>query len=254
VRRFSIAMTVLLAAWFATHAAAGEDRRGAPAAVDRDIALALEAVLLAMNDTPASKSPEPAKASSARTDAPPSVSAAPGHKAKAAVARRAAANNFNRLMKPPSQWNPAPPADGIHDPVISGTHLLQPPREAFQNFPKGNSGNRVDWVRALEEGYIKPRYDRLDPNKPAAVFDFNVVREVKGSMPDVVYPHKQHTQWLDCTNCHPAIFIPKKGANQMSMASILMGQQCGVCHGKVAFPISECRKCHSKDKPPEDGS
>jgi c(7)-type cytochrome triheme protein len=67
-------------------------------------------------------------------------------------------------------------------------------------------------------------------------------------MPDVVYPHKQHTEWLDCSNCHPAIFIPQKGANQISMASILLGQKCGVCHGKVAFPVSECRLCHSRAK------
>jgi c(7)-type cytochrome triheme protein len=78
--------------------------------------------------------------------------------------------------------------------------------------------------------------------------DLNIVREVKGSMPDVVYPHKQHTEWLDCSNCHPAIFIPQKGANAISMAAILMGEKCGVCHGKVAFPVSECRLCHSKKK------
>jgi c(7)-type cytochrome triheme protein len=81
------------------------------------------------------------------------------------------------------------------------------------------------------------------------VMDMNIVREVKGSMPDVVYPHKQHTEWLDCSNCHPAIFVPQKGANQISMASILLGQACGVCHGKVAFPVSDCRRCHSKSKP-----
>jgi len=40
-----------------------------------------------------------------------------------------------------------------------------------------------------------------------------------------------------------------KGANQISMASILMGEKCGVCHGKVAFPVSECRRCHSQAKP-----
>jgi len=32
------------------------------------------------------------------------------------------------------------------------------------------------------------------------------------------------------------------------MAAILLGQKCGVCHGKVAFPVSECRLCHSKKK------
>ena len=46
----------------------------------------------------------------------------------------------------------------------------------------------------------------------------------------------------------PAIFTPQKGANQMSMAGILLGKQCGVCHGKVAFPVSECRRCHSRKK------
>jgi len=42
--------------------------------------------------------------------------------------------------------------------------------------------------------------------------------------------------------------VPQKGANQISMASILLGQKCGVCHGKVAFPVSECRLCHSRKK------
>jgi hypothetical protein len=32
------------------------------------------------------------------------------------------------------------------------------------------------------------------------------------------------------------------------MAAILLGEKCGVCHGKVAFPVSECRLCHSKKK------
>jgi c(7)-type cytochrome triheme protein len=102
---------------------------------------------------------------------------------------------------------------------------------------------------------MTPRWDRNDPAANAIVMDLNIVREVKGSMPDVVYPHKQHTEWLDCSNCHPAIFVPQKGANQISMASILLGQKCGVCHGKVAFPVSECRLCHSRKKaaPPRRG-
>jgi len=180
------------------------------------------------------------------TSAADSSSSAPlGDRVGGQVAR---VNSFNRLMKPPSEWNPPPPEDGIHDPTNRGSHLLLSPREAFEPLPKSRFGNRVDWVTALESGAIKPRSDRTDPTKQPAVLDFNVVREVKGSMPDVVYPHKAHTQWLDCANCHPSIFLPKKGANQISMASILMGQQCGVCHGKVAFPVSECRRCHSKDK------
>lgn len=158
------------------------------------------------------------------------------------------ASPFNRLMKPPGKRNLPPTEDGIHDPTNDGTHMLQPPLQAFGNLPKSPAGNQVDWVKALDEGKIHPRYDRNDPNAKPVVMDLNIVREVKGSMPDVVFPHKQHTQWLDCSNCHPAIFIPQKGANQISMAAILLGQKCGVCHGKVAFPVSDCRRCHSKTK------
>lgn len=155
---------------------------------------------------------------------------------------------FNRLMKPKAERNKAPPQDGIHDPDNDGTHVLQPPKEAFAALVPSNFGNQVNWVKSLDEAKIAPRYDRLDPTVQPIVFDLNIVREVKGTMPDVVYPHKQHTEWLDCSNCHPAIFIPQKGANQISMASILLGEKCGVCHGKVAFPVSECRLCHSKKK------
>lgn len=157
-------------------------------------------------------------------------------------------NRFNRLMKPKSERNLPPPKDGIHDPSNPGTDLLQPPKEAFSALVSGKGGNYVNWVQSLAKGKITPRYDRDDPKIAAVVFDLDIVREVKGTMPDVVYPHDRHTQWLDCSNCHPDIFIPEKGKNQISMAQILMGQKCGVCHGKVAFPVSECRLCHSKKK------
>ncbi|HEY6862309.1 MAG TPA: c(7)-type cytochrome triheme domain-containing protein [Burkholderiales bacterium] len=190
--------------------------------------------------------------------AAPAPKAAPGEKTEApkpapvvvapAAVVTASPNAFNRLLVPPARRNPAPAEDGIHDPANPGTKALQPPLEAFAALPKSNAGNRVDWVGALGGDKISPRWDRDDDKAVPPVMDLNIVREVKGSMPDVVYPHKQHTQWLDCSSCHPAIFIPQKGANQISMASILLGQKCGVCHGKVAFPVSECRMCHSKKK------
>ena len=202
-----------------------------------------------------------AQAKSAAAGAPvkaPSASAAstPREKPPAKVetvsarpARISGVNAFNRLMKPPSQRNPSPMRDGIHDPGNDGTELLQHPREAFSPLPKANTGNRVDWVAALDRGDIAPWFDLEDESRKPVVLDLNIVREVKGSMPDVVYPHKQHTEWLDCSNCHPSIFFQKKGANNISMASILLGEKCGVCHGKVAFPVSDCRRCHSKNKP-----
>jgi c(7)-type cytochrome triheme protein len=173
---------------------------------------------------------------------------APQAAAPAPAPAAAPVNSFNRLLKPKAQRNLPPAEDGVHDPANDGTLALQPPKEGLAGFVGSNFGNQVNWVESLWQKKINPRYDRIDPNAVPVVMDLNIVREVKGSMPNVVYPHKQHTEWLDCSNCHPAIFIPQKGANQISMAAILLGQKCGVCHGKVAFPVSECRLCHSKKK------
>lgn len=161
-------------------------------------------------------------------------------------------NRFNRLLTHKAARMNAPPAeDGIHDPANPGTAMLQSPAAAFRDLPKARGGNGIDWVKALESRAIHPRFDRDDPKVEPNILDLNIVREVKGSMPDVVYPHKKHTEWLDCSNCHDDIFVPQKGKNQISMAAILLGQKCGVCHGKVAFPVSDCRRCHSKPKTPE---
>ena len=164
-----------------------------------------------------------------------------------------AANAFNRLMKTRTSETNAPPAkDGIHDPANPGTELLQWPSEAFSDFPKTRDGNGVNWVEALRNGQIAPWTELEDPEAEPFLMDLVIVREVKGSMPNVVYPHLEHTEWLDCTNCHDEIFVPEKGKNEISMAGILLGQKCGVCHGRVAFPISDCRRCHSQAKTAEE--
>src|SRR5581483_3318261 len=183
------------------------------------------------------KATEPAKTVEAKPPAAvDKADAKPG--AQVSVAE---VNAINRLLKPPGKRNLPPPEDGIHDADNDGTHALQPPLQAFDPLPKSNAGNRVNWVQSLNDKKIAPRWDRIDGNAEPVIMDLNIIRKVKGSMPDVVYPHKQHTEWLDCSNCHPGIFVPQNGANQITMASILLGQKCGVCHGKVAFPVSECQ-------------
>jgi len=228
---------------------------GNAALTDAQLAAAI-AYMMGMAD--GSTAAKPAAAPAAFKAAAP-VAAAPAVAAPAATLPPAAApvvataasnvNSFNRLLRAPNQRNRPPAEDGIHDATNDGTLALQPPLTSFQDLPRSNAGNRVDWVKSIRESRIAPRADRLDEKVQPMIMDLNIVREVKGSMPDVVYPHKQHTEWLDCSNCHPAIFKPQKGANQISMASILLGEACGVCHGKVAFPVSECRLCHSKAKP-----
>ena len=168
-----------------------------------------------------------------------------------AAAEVSSANVFNRNLKKPKKLNPPPPEDGIHDTANEATFSLQAPLEAYKGLPKTTFGNRVDWVKAIDQGLIKPRWDRLDSNEEPFVMDLDIVRPVKASVPDVVFPHRQHTEWLFCSNCHPAIFIPQKGANQINMSAILLGKKCGVCHGKVSFPVETktCKICHSKPKP-----
>lgn len=169
-----------------------------------------------------------------------------------ALAGRATAadnpNAFNRLFVPPKERGTALKDDEIHDPEVPGLSLLQQPKTAFGPLPGGIAGNYVDWVKALQKGVITPRFDHLDASKKAFPMDLVIVMEVKGSMPNVAFPHKQHTDWLECANCHDAIFKPQKGANPMSMAEIMLGQKCGVCHGSVAFPVTECRRCHTESK------
>ncbi|MBI4203766.1 MAG: c-type cytochrome [Betaproteobacteria bacterium] len=189
-------------------------------------------------------SPVPAPAVTVTPAASVPVTVAPGP----AVYESSDPNAFNRLMVAPGRRNLPPAEDSIHDPASPGTALLQAPLLSFQLLPRANHGNYVNWVAALGKKQIQPRWDTRDTAAEPTVMDLNIVREVKGSMPDVVFPHKQHTEWLDCSNCHPAIFTPQKGANQISMAAIMLGQKCGVCHGKVAFPVSECRLCHARQK------
>jgi c(7)-type cytochrome triheme protein len=212
--------------------------------------------LAAAPSAPVRAEPVPAAVPAPAARSPAAEAPAPAAEVPVVATRHAAptpppspeVNAFNRLLKPQGRFNRPAADSGIHDPTNDMTLQLQPPATAFATLPKSMAGNHVDWVKSLDNKAIEPRWDRNDPNAAAVVMDLNIVREVKGSMPDVVYPHKQHTEWLDCSNCHPAIFVPQKGANQISMASILLGQKCGVCHGKVAFPVSECRLCHSKKK------
>lgn len=133
--------------------------------------------------------------------------------------------------------------DGIHDPDNDAANVLQPPYEAMKGFPRDGRGV-VNWVEALDQGLINPRTGVTGNEKMHSV-DFDVIFKNTASMPYVRFPHLPHTKWLTCKNCHPAIFLPQRGGNFVTMAAIIEGEYCGVCHGKVAFPPLECNRCHS---------
>lgn len=138
--------------------------------------------------------------------------------------------------------------DGIHDPRSRAIKILQQPQEALQRLTPDNTGNQVRWVHALDKGEIKPR-ERLFPGTKVEKLDLDIILDVKGGMPAVRFPHRPHTEWLDCSNCHDAIFAKRTGGSKISMYKILQGEQCGVCHGAVAFPLTECARCHSIPRP-----
>lgn len=138
--------------------------------------------------------------------------------------------------------------DGVHDPANPGIKLLQEPREGLGQLPKDYPGNGVHWVKALREGHINPRTNIL-PETKVNILDLDILLTNTGEMPLVLFPHRQHTEWLDCSNCHERIFASKKGGTKgLNMFSVLQGEFCGQCHGAVAFPLTECNRCHSQQR------
>lgn len=142
--------------------------------------------------------------------------------------------------RPPYETpKPPPPVDVQEEaPQIDWAALLD-------QLPKEAAGG-TDWVRALNEGLIKPKpgLDASAEDQPALDLDVELVPR---DAPDfkATYPHKPHTQILACANCHPAIFQMEKGADPITMEKIFAGEYCGRCHGKVAFDVATgCPRCH----------
>lgn len=141
------------------------------------------------------------------------------------------------------QWLPLE-KDNLHDPTSPAIPLLQQPRQALSRLPPDTAGNLVRWVEAVENNIIIPRSAIL-PETKVRLRDDYIIMSPNGSMPPVRFPHRAHTLWLDCENCHEHPFKSKTGTNNISMMRILEGEQCGLCHGAVAFPLTECARCHS---------
>lgn len=134
--------------------------------------------------------------------------------------------------------------DGVHDPRSPAIGLLQQPGDALETLPRDSAGNQVNWVKAIDSGAINPRTNLL-PETQVLLRDDEFIIAKFGSQPAVKFPHRQHTLWLACENCHEQLFKSQAGANRFSMTAILNGEQCGLCHGAVAFPLTECNRCHS---------
>lgn len=160
-----------------------------------------------------------------------------------AEAPQAGSPSAARKEQPTGPWQPLE-RDHLHDPDNPALALLQEPAEALSVLPRAQEGNHVDWVAALRSGLISPRTN-IHPETKITVIDLDVIMEETAGMPLVRFPHRPHTEWLDCSNCHDKLFIPKRGANKINMLEILNGNFCGQCHGAVSFPLTQCLRCHS---------
>ncbi len=142
-----------------------------------------------------------------------------------------------------AQWSEIA-RDGIHDPENPACRVLQEPYEALHNLPRNPLGNKVNWVEALEQNVIHPR-EGLAKDVRMPVLDIDILMRNTATMPHVRFSHRVHTQWLDCRNCHGAVLQATRAGKPMTMVEMLRGELCGLCHGTVAFPLSDCTRCHS---------
>jgi c(7)-type cytochrome triheme protein len=140
--------------------------------------------------------------------------------------------------------------DGLHDPTNPSIYQKQNPEEAFSTLPLMPTGNQVDWVRAINDGDIDPRTSISGGTRVQPVLDMDVILDHTADLPMVRFPHKAHTEWLDCSNCHDWLFKQKGKATNFGMFDILNGEFCGRCHGAVAFPLTNCYRCHSVYRTP----
>jgi c(7)-type cytochrome triheme protein len=117
----------------------------------------------------------------------------------------------------------------------------------LNDLPKASYGDKVNWVKALRKGFIKPKQSLFNREFESIPFE-KVLRlepEWTGINTRAIFPHQKHTEWLDCADCHPDIFnIQKKGTKHFRMDFIVNGKFCGVCHLTVAFPVQDCKRCH----------
>jgi c(7)-type cytochrome triheme protein len=67
-------------------------------------------------------------------------------------------------------------------------------------------------------------------------------------LPASRFPHWVHRVRYACKVCHTELFVPKAGANAITMKLMSDGKACGACHdGKNAFGVTlnNCDRCHT---------
>jgi c(7)-type cytochrome triheme protein len=133
---------------------------------------------------------------------------------------------------------------------MKDTHALEERFGKFaENLPQASFGNGIDWAKALVDEQIIPantiRAERLTIQFPDKLKE-PLKLGTTSPRSDVTFSHEDHFAELDCSSCHPDIFkIKREGTESFSMKNSLYGNYCGACHMRVAFPMNDCKRCHT---------
>ncbi len=108
----------------------------------------------------------------------------------------------------------------------------------------------IDWLSLKEQGVFKPIHSLKD-NFKHEVRDNKILFKSKSKLKDVLFDHKIHSNWINCSSCHPEVFRDTL-TNNVKMVKMSKGKFCGYCHGKVSFTFSDCKRCHTQKKGTND--
>ena len=114
-------------------------------------------------------------------------------------------------------------------------------QEALELLPKDYK-KKADWSAALEQGVVRPVAGADQRALLATMFKYDFIIANEKPKNEAYFPHSAHTEWLGCKNCHMTLYPYKR--NPATMKEMKKGASCGACHGKVAFALKQCKRCH----------
>ncbi|MDT8419091.1 MAG: cytochrome c3 family protein [Desulfuromonadales bacterium] len=117
-----------------------------------------------------------------------------------------------------------------------------------KSMPKERFGNGINWLMAEEQGLIAIKDSLPGISNMTATFkgpEDSSLPAGESNIPNIIFSHTKHAVWNGCALCHPDPFGVEKAAQEYGMQEIFDGRFCGECHGKVAFPSLDCRRCHA---------
>jgi len=139
--------------------------------------------------------------------------------------------------------------DGIHDLDNLSLPQLQKFSDATNKFPHDQYSN-VDWSKTNKDGFIQPKksFDLKNIGSEVTFLQSELLYKNTDDSDWVTFGHKQHAEWLACNSCHRQNTSIDQPDFDAELQKVHTGKQCGMCHGKVAFSLDNCTKCHNTKK------